>query len=237
MDESSIDDIELAKFNKNYDQWWDPKSEFSILHKIHPVRVEYLFSTLTSYFNTSDCSAIDVVDIGCGGGLISSSLAKKGFNVIGIDPSESNIASARHHCRLHNLSVTYLCSSIEDYLKLGKKFHVVLCLEVVEHVSNIQKFILNLSSLVESNGVLIISTINRNIKSYIYSILIGEYVLRWLPRNTHNYSKFIKPSELNMMLKTTNLKLVKLNGLNFNILHNQWFISDDVDVNYFAVFK
>lgn len=238
---SSIDTIELKKFEKTAKDWWDINGEFKLLHKINPLRVEYIISVINNHFNIisskKSIENIKILDVGCGGGLISTSLAKKDAIVTGIDANESNVNAAKDHSEKFNLNAEYFHDTVENHIKSEKKYDVVICLEVIEHVANVEDFMLNLDKLVEDGGILIMSTINRTKKSYLLAIIMAEYVLNWVPRKTHDYSKFVQPSELSNMLENTQLSISELQGMSYSVLSNEWFLTDDIDVNYFAVFK
>ncbi len=241
---SSIDHNELNKFNKTSNEWWDEFGEFKILHKINPIRLEYIKNKITEHFNISETSAktakplthLDIIDIGCGGGLISVPICKLGANVTAIDANNHNIKASCEHAKKADLKINFINITVEEYINLYPKnlYDIVLCLEVVEHVANQQEFIQNLLKLIKPNGILILSTINRTIKSYAQAIITAEYILKWVPTNTHNHSKFLKPSEIHNIIKQKNFYLKDLTGLKFNPLTNNWYLSDDIDVNYFA---
>ncbi len=239
---TSIDQTELNKFNKNHQEWWDKSGEFKILHEINPIRLNYIVEQITKHFNLINfkeqpLNSLNILDIGSGGGLITIPISAMGAKVTGIDANDNNIKAASEYAKADQLKVDFVCSTIEDYLRQKNNnnfFDVVLCLEVIEHVANPKEFIENLTKLVKSNGIIILSTINRNIKSYLHTIIAAEYILKWVKIGTHDYKKFIKPSEINNMLSNTGFVIKKLSGLNFNILENKWYISDDISVNYFA---
>ncbi|WP_341750704.1 bifunctional 2-polyprenyl-6-hydroxyphenol methylase/3-demethylubiquinol 3-O-methyltransferase UbiG [Candidatus Tisiphia endosymbiont of Sialis lutaria] len=241
---SSINQIELEKFSKISNQWWQEDGEFKILHKINPIRIGYIVDKIKEHFNVQDdllpCSNLEILDVGCGGGLITSPLCKLNGIVTGIDALQSNIDIAVQHASEQNLNIQYLKSTVEELVysddlnKKQYKYDVVLCLEVIEHIDNPGDFIKNLASLVKPNGMIIISTINRTVKSYMLAILMAEYLLNWVPKNTHDHSKFLKPSEIYSMFNDNNIGLKELKGLTYNIVNGCWQLSDDIDVNYFA---
>ena len=235
---SSIDQTELNKFNKTAAEWWDEAGEFKLLHQINPLRIKYITDTIASLLHTTTPAGLNILDIGCGGGLISFPLHKLGASVTALDANKHNIDAAATYAKTNGLEVTLINSTIEEYLKAknnAKKFDVVLCLEVIEHVSNPKEFVQNLTKLVTANGIIILSTLNRTIKSFASAIIMAEYVLRWVPLHTHNWQKFIKPSELDRMLQGTTLCLKELKGLKFDPISDKWYLSDDINVNYFAV--
>lgn len=238
MAKTSIDEHELGKFNKTVDQWWDLNGEFKILHRINPIRINYIIEKIKSHFKITDESYknLRLLDVGCGGGLISVPLCEYGFKVTGLDAGENNIKAARFYAQKNRLNINYVHSSVEDYIKGGEKYDVIICLEVVEHISNVQAFLINLHDMLNEGGILIISTINRTLKSYMSAIIAAEYLLGWVPRNTHNFSKFLKPSEIVNFLYSTSLTLKEIKGLKLDIVDNKWKLSDNIDVNYFIFF-
>ncbi|QQV75434.1 Ubiquinone biosynthesis O-methyltransferase [Rickettsia tillamookensis] len=227
---SSIDKKELEKFEKISHNWWNKDGEFGILHRINPIRLEYIIEKITSHYN--DISKLEILDVGCGGGLIATPLAAEGFNVTAIDALQSNIETANAYAKEKGVKVNYLQSTIEE-LPNDKLYDVVICLEVIEHVENVQQFILNLVKHIKPNGMAIISTINRTKKAYVLGIIVAEYALGWVPKNTHDYSKFLKPSEIYEMLTDTDIEIKELKGLVYDPVKNEWKLSDDIDVNYF----
>lgn len=240
---SSIDQNELNKFSKTSEQWLDKSGEFKILHKINPLRLKYISDKVIEHFNLRPATNplkplahLDIIDIGCGGGLMSVPICKFGAEVTAIDANASNIKALSEYSDKNNLKINSINITVEEYISKypDKLYDVVLCLEVIEHVANQQEFVQNLLKLLKPTGILILSTINRTIKSYAQAIIAAEYILKWVPTNTHDYSKFLKPSELNNILKQNNFYLKDLTGLKFNPLINSWYLSDDIDVNYFA---
>ena len=235
QDNSSIDPEELNKFSKTEQEWWDLEGEFKPLHAIHPVRVEYIESIIKKHFQNS--KNLKLIDVGCGGGLSSESMRKAGLKVTGLDANKHNIKAAISHAKRSNLDINYINSTVEEHVKSSNKYDVVLCLEVIEHVANPEEFVRNISKLLADGGIVIFSTINRTKKAYLFAIVMAEYVLRWVPQKTHDYSKFIKPSEFAAMSQNTELKLQELKGMSFSLTGQNWYLSDDIDVNYFAVFS
>lgn len=231
---SSIDKKELEKFEKISRNWWNEDGEFAILHRINPIRLDYIIEKIKLHYN--DISELEILDVGCGGGLISANLALQGFNVTAIDALQSNIDTATYYAKENNINVNYLKSTIEE-LSSEKQYDVVICLEVIEHVENASQFILNLANRIKPNGIAVISTINRTKKAYFLGIIAAEYILGWVPKNTHDYNKFLKPSEIYEMLINTNVEIEELKGLVYNLAKDEWHLSDDIDVNYFMYLK
>ncbi|MDP5109771.1 MAG: bifunctional 2-polyprenyl-6-hydroxyphenol methylase/3-demethylubiquinol 3-O-methyltransferase UbiG [Rickettsiaceae bacterium] len=240
---SSIDEEELKKFSKTNQEWWDLNGEFRTLHEINPVRIDYIKSIILKHFELPNTSIkplknIKLLDIGSGGGLVCKPMYEFGADVTGIDANEHNTKAAMAYARERNLDIKYINNTVENYiLKNNEKYDVILCLEVIEHVANPKEFVQNISKLLKHDGILIFSTINRTFKSFTQAIIIAEYILDWVPKNTHKYSKFIKPSELVSMLKSTPLNLSELKGLKLSLPNRIWELSDDIDINYFAIFK
>ena len=237
---NSINKKEIEKFSNMAAEWWDPEGKFKPLHKFNPIRIKYIKENIIKEFQLKNkicpLSGINVLDIGCGGGLLSEPICKLGANVTAIDASNKNIAIARLHAKENNLKINYICSSPEK-LKTAKKFDVILNMEIVEHVEDVDFFLKSCANLLKKNGLMFVATINKTLKSYVFAIVGAEYILRWLPIGTHEWEKFIKPEELKSILVKNNLNLKKIDGMNFNIIKDEWNISKDVSVNYIAEFK
>ena len=236
---NSVNKKEIEKFSKMATEWWDPKGKFKPLHKFNPIRIKYIKENIINNFKlknkTKPLEKINILDIGCGGGLLSEPMKRLGANVTGIDASIKNIKVAKLHAKKNRLNINYLCSSPEK-LKSNKKFDVILNMEIVEHVEDIQFFLKTCSNLLKKNGLMFIATINKTLKSYIFAIVGAEYILRWLPIGTHEWEKFVKPDDLKKILKNNNLVLNKLDGMHFDIIKDEWNISKDTSVNYIAKF-
>jgi len=237
---NSINKKEIEKFSNMAAEWWDPEGKFKPLHKFNPIRIKYIKENIIKEFQLKNkkypLSGINVLDIGCGGGLLSEPMCRLGANVTAIDASNKNIAIANLHAKKNNLKINYICSSPEK-LKTTKKFDVILNMEIVEHVEDVDFFLKSCANLLKKNGLMFVATINKTLKSYIFAIVGAEYVLRWLPIGTHEWEKFVKPEELKSILIKNNLNLKKIDGMNFNILKDEWNISKDLSVNYIAEFK
>ena len=236
---TSVNKKEIDKFSKMANEWWDPVGKFKPLHKFNPTRIKYIKENIINNFKLKNklrpLSGINILDIGCGGGLLSEPMSRMGANVTGIDASDKNIKIAKLHSKKNKLKINYLCSSPEK-LKITKKFDVILNMEIVEHVEDIDFFLKSCSKLLKKNGLMFVATINKTLKSYIFAIVGAEYVLRWLPIGTHEWEKFVKPDDLKKILMKYDLSLNKLEGMNFNIIKDEWSISRDLSVNYIAKF-
>ena len=240
MKSSTINKEEIEKFSKMASQWWDPNGKFKPLHKFNPIRIGYIKNNIIKHFkmksSTRPLKKINILDIGCGGGLLSEPMCKLGANVVGIDASKKNIEIAKFHAKKNNLKINYICSSPEK-IKIKKKFDVVLNMEIVEHVDDINFFIKKSSELLKKNGLMFIATLNKTLKSYAFAIVGAEYILRWLPIGTHDWEKFVKPKDLIKISEENNLKIKNLDGLKYDILKDKWELSNDDSVNYIARFK
>ena len=237
---TSVNKKEINKFSKMADEWWSPEGKFKPLHKFNPTRIKYLKENIVYNFKLKNkskpLSGIKILDIGCGGGLLSEPMSRMGANVTGIDASDKNIKIAKLHSKKNKLKINYLCSSPEK-LKIKKKFDVILNMEIIEHVDDIDLFIKKSSELLKKNGLMFIATLNKTLKSYFFAIIGAEYILRWLPIGTHDWNKFVKPLELTKLCKIHSLKLEGLDGVKFNPILNEWKISRDNSVNYITKFK
>jgi 2-polyprenyl-6-hydroxyphenyl methylase/3-demethylubiquinone-9 3-methyltransferase len=236
---NSINKNEIEKFSKIAEEWWNPNGKFKPLHNFNPIRIKYIKDNIVKDFNikslTEPFKNIKILDIGCGGGLLSEPMRRLGASVVGIDASEKNIEVAKFHAKKSKLKIDYRVASPEK-LKTKVKFDVILNMEIVEHVEDINFFIKASSKLLKNNGVMFIATLNKTLKSYVLAIIGAEYILKWLPIGTHDWEKFVKPDDLINISKKNNLILKKLDGMKFNILNNSWKVSDDTSVNYITKF-
>ncbi len=236
---TSVNKKEIEKFSKMAAEWWNPEGKFKPLHKFNPIRIKYIKENIINNFKLKNQNkpllGINILDIGCGGGLLSEPMSRMGANVTGIDASSKNIKIAKLHSRKNKLKINYLCSSPEK-LKNKKKFDVILNMEIVEHVEDLNFFLKSCSKLLKKNGLMFVATINKTLKSYVFAIVGAEYVLRWLPIGTHEWEKFVKPEDLKKIMMKNNLSLNKLDGMNFNIVKDEWNVSKDLSVNYIAKF-
>ena len=236
---SSINKKEIEKFSKIAEEWWNPTGKFKPLHNFNPIRIKYIKDNIVKDFNIKSLDKpfknINILDIGCGGGLLSEPMCRLGASVVGIDASEKNIEVAKFHAKKSKLKIDYKVASPEK-LKTKVKFDVILNMEIVEHVNDIDFFIKESSKLLKKNGVMFVATLNKTLKSYLFAIIGAEYVLKWLPIGTHDWEKFLMPSDLINISKKNNLTLKNLDGMKFNILDNTWKVSDDTSVNYITKF-
>ena len=237
---TTLDKIEVEKFSKLASDWWNPNGKFKPLHLFNPTRIKFIREKLISYFG-SDPKAkeplkkINILDIGCGGGLLCEPLKRLGATITGIDASKNNIEAAKLHAKKMNLKINYIHCSPEN-LKFKKKFDVILNMEVIEHVSNVDLFVQNCSTLIEKKGIMFVATINKNLKSYLFAIIGAEYILKWLPIGTHDWNKFLTPQELEAIVTRNNFITDEVFGMKFNILSNKWYKSSDASVNYISTF-
>ena len=236
---TSVNKKEIEKFSKMAAEWWNPEGKFKPLHKFNPIRIRYIKENIINNFKLENkskpLSGINILDIGCGGGLLSEPMSRMGANVTGIDASDKNIKIAKLHSKKSNLKINYFCSSPEK-LKVKKKFDVILNMEIVEHVSNVDLFIKSCSNLIEKNGIMFVATLNKNLKSYIYAIIGAEYILRWLPIGTHDWEKFLTPEELENIANKNNFITDQVLGMKFDFLSKKWNESNDLSVNYVSTF-
>jgi 2-polyprenyl-6-hydroxyphenyl methylase/3-demethylubiquinone-9 3-methyltransferase len=238
----SIDVAEVERFSALAETWWDPKGSMAPLHRLNPARLGFLRQTLAAHFgrdarSLSPFDGLRILDVGCGGGLISEPLARLGAVVTGIDAAEANIAVARAHARRADLEVDYRQASAEELSAAGERFDAVLALEVVEHVADLDAFLAAAAALVRPGGAFIASTLNRTPRSLLFAIVGAEYVLGWLPRGTHRWDRFLKPSELAAALRRRGLQARDIRGLVYDLLAREWRLGRDLGVNYliFAV--
>ena len=235
---SSTDPAEIAKFETMAEEWWNPNGIFRPLHMLNPCRLDYINSQIAAEFEKDlrhhpPFAGLKIVDIGCGGGLLAEPMARLGATVTGIDAAKRTIPVAQSHAETSGLEIEYLHATAEDLVSEGRKFDVVLNMEVVEHVPDPLAYLTNCQRLLNTGGLMVCSTINRSLKSFALAIVGAEYVLRWLPVGTHDWSKFVKPDELSQLLRNAALDPVDLKGFVFNPLRWEWSVStDDLSVNY-----
>ena len=233
----SIDPAEVAKFSAIAAEWWDPTGKFAPLHKFNPVRLSFLKGEMAAHFGRDARSlrpfeGLTLLDIGCGGGLLSEPMARLGFAVTGADASERNIGTAKAHAAQTGLAIDYRAVTAEELLADGRSYDVVLNMEVVEHVADVPGYLSACAGLVRPGGITAVATMNKTLKSFALAKVGAEYVLGWLPRGTHDWNRFIPPAELRSMLQESGLTICKTQGVSFNPLAWDWLLSSDVDVNY-----
>tara|TARA_B100001115_G_scaffold109882_1_gene81258 strand:+ start:95 stop:823 length:729 start_codon:yes stop_codon:yes gene_type:complete len=236
---NTINKKEIEKFSRIAEEWWNPEGKFKPLHKFNPIRISYIKENIIKSFNLENkqmpLENVKILDIGCGGGLLSEPMCKLGAEVVGIDASDKNIKVAKLHAEKNSLNINYKCASPEN-LDSKMKFDVILNMEIIEHVNDVDFFLKSCSKLLNKNGIMFVATLNKTLKSYIFAIVGAEYILRWLPIGTHEWEKFVKPDDLVNILKKYNLKLDSLDGMKFNLLKEKWSISSDKSVNYIGKF-
>lgn len=238
---SSIDPDEVEKFSRIASEWWDPKGKFRPLHKFNPVRLTFLRETLVAHFGKDPkavrpLEGLKLADIGCGGGLVSEPMCRLGADVTGVDASENNIKTASVHAAENGLQINYRASTVEELVADGAgPFDVVLNLEVVEHVADPEAFLTDSTKLVAPGGIMIVATLNKTLKSLALAKVGAEYLLRWLPPGTHDFSKFLAPGQIEDWLTAAGMDCEPAVGVSFNPLLDEWSISRDTDVNYMMV--
>ena len=237
---NQTDDLrEINKFSEMASEWWDPNGKFAPLHKFNPIRQEYLVDKIKNHFSILPNGSypfknLTLLDVGCGGGLIAEPMTRLGAKVTGIDASEKNINVAKFHAEQMNLKINYLCATPE---KLNEQFDVILCLEIIEHVADVDLFIKSCAKLLKKNGIIFFATLNRTAKSFLFAIVGAEYILNWLPKGTHDWNKFLKPNEIILTASNYQLAIKETVGFKFNIFLREWQKSKDTDVNYAVSFK
>ena len=235
----TINTKEIEKFSKLAEEWWNPNGQFKPLHKFNPIRIEYVRNIIIKHFKIKNSkkplNKFSLLDIGCGGGLLSEPMCRLGADVTGIDASKKNIEISKIHAKEKKLKINYLNTSPEE-LNTKKKYDIILNMEIVEHVDNLNYFIKTCSNLLKKNGLMFVATLNRTLKSYIFAVVGAEYILKWLPIGTHDWNKFVRPKELCETCFKYNLKLNGESGVVFNLVINQWKIDNDKSVNYISSF-
>ena len=234
---ASVDDAEVERFSRQAHVWWDARGPMAALHKLNPVRIAYIRDRAVARFGRDaktldSLSGLRMLDIGCGGGLLSEPLARLGATMVGADPSEENIAIARAHAQGSDLPIDYRATTAEALAEAGERFDVVLAMEVVEHVVDVEAFVGTCAAMVKPGGLMIAATLNRTLKSFALAIVGAEYILRWLPRGTHKWDKFVTPAELERAVERGGLNVTGERGVIYNPLADRWQLSSDMDVNY-----
>ena len=240
MKNNTINKKEIEKFSRIASEWWDPNGKFKPLHKFNPTRIQYIKENTINHYKVKSKSRpfkkLKILDIGCGGGLLSEPMSRLGAKVTGIDASEKNINIAKIHSLKKKLNINYICSSPEN-LKTNEKFDVILNMEIIEHVDDVSFFLKNCTKFLKKNGLMYIATLNKTFKSYLFAIVGAEYILRWLPIGTHEWNKFVRPSDLVEHAKKNSMKIKKIDGVVFNPINQTWNVNADKSVNYIALFK
>ena len=241
--EASVDPDEIAKFSALDDEWWDPAGSFKPLHKLNPARLEFLRDQICAHFgrdpkSTRPLAGLRLADIGCGGGLLTEPMARLGADVTGLDASERNIMVARNHAERMGLDIDYRFSTVEATAAAGETFDIILNMEVVEHVADVEGFLRASCALVAPDGLMFVATLNRTLKSFAFAIVGAEYILRWLPRGTHDWRNFLRPSEMASALRDGGLSVETMAGLRYDPLKDGWSVDpNDISVNYMALAK
>jgi 2-polyprenyl-6-hydroxyphenyl methylase/3-demethylubiquinone-9 3-methyltransferase len=233
----TVDPSEVARFAALAKQWWDPRGKMGMLHRFNPVRLGFIKETLCRQFGRDPkdlhgLTGLRVLDIGCGGGILCEPLARLGAAVVGVDPAEANIEAGKLHAAGAGLAIDYRASTAEALAEAGERFEVVLAMEVVEHVADLALFVQRCAEMVKPGGLLIVATINRTLKSFALAIVGAEYVLRWLPRGTHRWDKFVTPDEIEALLLRHGVAQIGMTGVVYDLLGDRWRLSSDMDVNY-----
>jgi len=234
---STVDESEVARFSALADTWWDFHGKMGVLHKFNPVRLGFIRDAVCRRLGRDpkrldSLSGLRILDIGCGGGLLSEPLARLGAAVVGADPAEANIAAAKLHAGAGGIAIDYRATTAEALADAGESFDVVLAMEVVEHVADANLFVRRCTDMVKPDGLMIMATLNRTLKSFALAIVGAEYVLRWLPRGTHQWDKFVTPNELEIALELGGLRVFEETGVIYNLFADRWQLSSDMDVNY-----
>jgi 2-polyprenyl-6-hydroxyphenyl methylase/3-demethylubiquinone-9 3-methyltransferase len=233
----TVDEAELARFAALASEWWDPRGKMAPLHKFNPIRLGYIRNIACKRFGRDpkrlDClKGLRILDIGCGGGILSEPLARLGADMVGADPAEANVEAARLHAADSGVAVDYRATTAEALAQAGERFDIVLAMEVVEHVADVNLFVELTGAMVKPGGLMVAATLNRTLKSFALAIVGAEYILRWLPRGTHQWDKFVTPNELEIALERAGLKIIDETGVVYNPLADSWRLAADMDVNY-----
>ena len=237
VEATTIDPEDVARFSAIANEWWDPDGKFKPLHRFNPIRLQYIRDRLCAQFGRDTQSlrpfdGLRFLDVGCGGGLISEPLSRMGADVTGIDASDRNVGTARVHAEKSGLDIDYRVTTVEELAAMGDTFDAVISMEVVEQVADVDLFLDGCATLMDVNGAIVLATLNRTPKSFAFGIVGAEYIMRWLPRGTHDWKKFVRPSELARGLRRNRVSVDDISGLTFNPLSGEWKISNDMSVNY-----
>ena len=237
MSATTIEAAEIDRFTAMADEWWDPNGKFKPLHKFNPVRLSYIRNTVINHFGLDETKrepfkGLRFLDIGCGGGLLCEPMARLGADVVGADAGEKNINIAKNHAERMEIDIDYRATTSEALAEAGEQFDVVLNMEVIEHVNDIQLYLESCAALVKPGGIMFVATINRTFKAYALAIVGAEHVLRWLPKGTHTYDKFVTPEEIISILKRNDMQIMERTGVSYHPLEDKWKRSKDMSVNY-----
>lgn len=237
MSATTIEAAEVERFTAMADEWWDPKGKFKPLHKFNPVRLAYIRNAVISHFKLDETArepfkGLRLLDIGCGGGLLCEPMTRLGATVVGADAGEKNVQIAKNHAERVELEIDYRATTSEALAEQGEQFDIVLNMEVIEHVNDIQLYLESCAALVKPGGIMFVATINRTFKAYALAIVGAEHVLRWLPKGTHTYDKFVTPEEITSILKRNNMQIKERSGVSYVPLEDKWKRSKDLSVNY-----
>jgi 2-polyprenyl-6-hydroxyphenyl methylase/3-demethylubiquinone-9 3-methyltransferase len=236
---STVNKDEIEKFSRLAEEWWDINGKFKPLHMFNPIRIEYILEIILKEFKIDEdkklpLKNLKILDIGCGGGLISEPMTRLGADLTGVDASDRNINIAKAHAKKNNLSINYL-NNVPENLNVKNKFDVILNLEIIEHVENLDLYLESCFKLLKPKGIMFTATLNRTMTSYIKAIIGAEYILKWLPIGTHDWNKFVKPEELEKKITDLNFSIINLTGLSFNPFFKEWKRTNDLSVNYILV--
>ena len=236
----TVDAGEVAHFSRLAGRWWDPRGPWATLHRFNPVRLGYIRDRAAAHFGRDPArldslKGLRILDIGCGGGVLSEPLARLGATMVGADPVEENIAAAAHHATQSGLTIDYRSTTAEALAEAGERFDVVLAMEVIEHVADVDLFIEAAANLVKPGGLMFVATLNRTMKSFALAIVGAEYILRWIPRGTHQWDKFIMPDELELALEQAGLRVTDETGVIYNLFADRFQLSTDMDANYMVL--
>ncbi len=234
---TTVDIDEVEKFSALAEEWWDPRGKMAPLHKFNPVRLAYIRDALCRHFGRDPkqvpcLGGLRLLDIGCGAGLLCEPLTRLGGQLVGVDPSATNIAAARLHAQESGLAIDYRVGTAEALADAGERFDVVLAMEVVEHVTDVNLFVHRCAEMVRPDGMMVLATLNRTLKSFALAIVGAEYILRWLPRGTHQWDRFVTPNELEIAIELGGLRAIDTRGVIYNPLTDSWHLGRDTDVNY-----
>jgi 2-polyprenyl-6-hydroxyphenyl methylase / 3-demethylubiquinone-9 3-methyltransferase len=237
MTDSTIDPAEVARFERVAESWWDPKGPMGVLHRFNPVRLAYIRDAACRKFerdakSVRSLEGLAILDVGCGGGVLSEPLARLGARVTGLDPAPTNVAVAKHHAARAGVPVDYRSEAVEVVAARGESFDVVLAMEVVEHVADVTAFVRACAAAVKPGGLLVMATLNRTLRSFAFAIVGAEYLLGWLPKGTHQWDKFVTPDELKLVIQGNGLSVVDVRGVVYDPLRDRWSLSRDTAVNY-----